>query len=204
MRWWPLSGIGFVVSFVVAIVLFGSGAGQQPGEVLTYYADHGDRVRQIAGFYVLGGGVLCLVSFAAVLSRTLAAPLVLASGTLTGGLLLGADALWAATAVTVQHERDFVLDPSTHLIVEDAGFVFFVASMLAAIAFVVTAAVAILRTHSLPRTLGWLGFAVAAGLAAAWYYIPLFGFLAWVAAASVLLTRNSRELPDSPSGTIAG
>jgi len=180
-----LSGTAFVAGVLLAIALFGSGAGREPAEIAAYYGNHGDRIRQIAGFYVLGVAVLFFVWFASVLGRTLDAPLVLATGILTATLLLGADALWAASAVTVQHEHGFVLDPSTHLIIEDAGFVFFLAAMLGAMGFVATASVAILRTRRLPRILGLLGFAVAASLAAAWYYLPLFALLAWILAASL-------------------
>lgn len=56
----------------------------------------------------MGIAVLCFVWFSSVLGRALDAPLVLAAGTLTGALLLGADMLWAATAITVQHERGFL------------------------------------------------------------------------------------------------
>jgi hypothetical protein len=79
---------------------------------------------------------------------TLDVPFVLGAGALTGALLLGADTLWAATAITAQHEHGYLLDPGTHLIVEDAGFAFFLAAMLAAMAFVAGASVAILRTHA--------------------------------------------------------
>lgn len=190
MRWEAVSGAAFVVFFLIAVLLFGSGAGRQPAEIAAYYGDHGDRVRQIAGFYTLAVAVLFFVWFASVLCRTLDAPLVLAAGTLTGALLLGADGLWAATAITVQHEEGFVLDPSTHLIVEDAGFALFLAAMLAAMGFVATASVAILRTRRLPSTLGVVGFLVAASLAAAWYYLPLFALLAWVLAVSLLSLRS--------------
>jgi hypothetical protein len=197
MRWRALSGTAFVVTTAAAIGLFGSGAGRQSAEILAYYSNHGDRVRQIAGFYMLGVGVLFFVWFAGVLGRTLEAPLVLAAGSVAGTLLLGADALWTATAVTVQHERGFVLDPNTHLIIEDAGFVVFLAAMLGAAGFVATASVAIVRKGAMPRLLGWLGFPVAASLTAAWYYLPLFALLAWVLAASLLLlfakTGEARE-----------
>jgi hypothetical protein len=113
MRWVALSGAAFVIAFVIAILLFGSGAGRQPPEIAAYYADHGDRIRQIGAFYALGVAVLLFVWFSDVLCRTLEAPVVLAAGTVTGALLLGADGMWAATAITVQHERGFVLDPNT-------------------------------------------------------------------------------------------
>lgn len=191
MRWPAFSGIAFVVGFLTGIALFGGGAGSAPAEIAAYYSTHGDRVRQIAGFYVLGVSVLFFLWFAAVLCRRLGAPLVLAAGSLTGALLLAADAVWAATAVTVQHEPSFVLDPSTHLLVEDAGFVLFLASMLGAMLFVMVTSVAILRTHALTRLLGFLGFAVAASLAASWYYLPVFAFLAWIAALSLMLAFGS-------------
>ena len=195
MRWVALSGAAFVILFVVGVLLFGSGAGSRPGEIAAYYGDHGDRARQIAGFYALGIAVLFFVWFARVLSRTLDAPLAFAFGTVTGALLLGADGLWAATAVTVQHEDAFVLDPNTHLIIEDAGFAFFLAAMLAAMGFVATASVGILRTRRLPAPLGASGLLVAASLAAAWYYLPLFALLAWVLAASLLCLRPRISVP---------
>jgi hypothetical protein len=189
VRWPALSGTAFVLLFVAAVLLFGSGAGRQPAEIAGYYANHADRVRQIAGFYALGVAVLFLIWFSRVLRRVLDAPLVFAFGLLTGALLLGAGGLWAASAVTVQHERGFVLDPDTHLIVEDTGFVFFLAAMLAAMGLVAAASTAILRTRALPAPLGALGLLVAASLAAAWYYLPLFGLLAWIFAASLLCLR---------------
>lgn len=187
MRWAAFSGIGFVVGFLAGIALFGAGAGSQPAEIAAYYSSHGHRVRQIAGFYVLGVSVLFFLWFVAVLCRKLGAPFVLAAGSLTAALLLAADSAWAATAVTVQHEPGFVLDPNTHLLVEDAGFVLFVASMLAAMLFVTVTSVAIVRTQALARLAGILGFPIAASLAASWYYLPVFAFLAWIAALSLML-----------------
>jgi hypothetical protein len=195
VRWTALSGTAFVVLFVVAALLFGSGAGRHPAEIVTYYADHGDRIRQIAGFYVLGVAVLSFIWFSRVLGRAIDAPLVPGFGTLTGALLLGADALWAATAITVQHEQGFVLDPNTHLIIEDTGFAFFLAAMLAAMGFVAAASVAILRTRALFALLGVLGLVVAASLAAAWYYLPVFALLAWVLATSLLCLRPRDRAP---------
>ena len=178
MRWAPLSGIAFVVGCLVAVGLFGGGAGNRPAEITAYYASHGYRARQIAGFYVLAVAVLFLVWFSGVLCRRLDAPFLLAVGSLTGGLLLAAGALWASTAVTVQHESGFVFDPNTHLLLEDAGFVLFVASMLGAVAFVAATSAAVLRTGELPRLVGFCGFAVVASLAASWYYLPVFALLA--------------------------
>jgi hypothetical protein len=56
---------------------------------------------------------------------------------------------------------------------------------------VAAASVAILHTHALPSVLGLIGFPVAAGLAAAWYYLPLLALLAWILAVSLLLCFRS-------------
>jgi hypothetical protein len=192
MRWSALSGVAFVVGFLVAIGLFGGGAGNQPSEIAAYYSDHGDRLRQIAGFYTLGASVLFFLWFANVLCRRLGAPFVLAAGSLTSALLLAAGAVWAATAVSVEHEPSLVLDPNTHLVLEDTGFVLFLASMLGAMLFVTVTSVAILRTHALSRIAGFAGFPVAACLAASWYYVPVFALLAWIAALSLMLCFSRR------------
>jgi hypothetical protein len=84
-------------------------------------------------------------------------------------------------------------DRGRQIAVEDAGFVLFVAAMLAALGFVVAASVAALRTGALHRVLAIVGFPVAVSLAASWYYLPVFALLAWVAAASVFLIRGTQS-----------
>jgi hypothetical protein len=41
--------------------------------------------------------------------------------------------------------------------------------------------------------LGLIGFPIAASLAAAWYYLPLFALLAWILVASLLLCFRRRK-----------
>jgi hypothetical protein len=43
-----LSGAAFVVLALLAIALYGYGAGPQPAEIVAYYGNHGDRARQMA------------------------------------------------------------------------------------------------------------------------------------------------------------
>jgi hypothetical protein len=75
--------------------------------------------------------------------------------------------------------------------------VLFLTAMLAAMGLVLAASVAIMRTRALPRILGLSGFPIAASLAAAWYYLPVFALLAWLAAASLLLLFARGSAPRS-------
>ena len=122
MRRLGLTGVAFVVLFVAAVALYGSGAGSS--EIASYYAGFGNRMRQIGGFAVLLLGCLFLAVSVAVLIRSVVgaeplATVALVSGTCAVGLLAVANALWAATAFTVELEPAYRVDPETHLLIED-------------------------------------------------------------------------------------
>ena len=183
MRPLSLSGLAFVVCFAAAVAVYGSGAGSDPSSIAAYYADPSDRQRQIAGFAVLLVGCVLLLVYVAVLARELDEPL--ASVALVGGgasalLLALANALWAASAFTVEIERNYELNASTHLLLEDTGFGVFATAMAFAIPFV-----ACISTRQ-PSWLAALGGLSAIGLAAAYWYWPVAVFLVWVACGSAL------------------
>jgi hypothetical protein len=191
MRSMPLSGAAFVGCFAVAAALYGGGAGSSAASISAYYAA-GDGHRQIAGFAVLLAGTVCLLHFVAVLRRELVreeplATVALASGIAAAALLLAANALWAATAFAVALEPGgYRPDPGAHLLVEDAAFVLLVSAAAAAIPFVLATTLAA-RRSGWPAWFGALGALAAAGLAAAYWYVPLVLFLAWIAAGSLRL-----------------
>jgi len=191
---WALSGIGFVACFVLAIALYGNGAGDTPREIAAYYASQENRLRAIGGFgALLAGLVLFLIYVATLRAAAQAEPfatLVLVGGVAGAVLLMAANALWAGTAFAAELEPSVPVGPSAHLIMEDAGYALFVSAMAADILLVAAASLAALRNGSLPRWLAWLGFAVAASLVAAYWYVPLFLFLVWVLAVSVVLARR--------------
>jgi hypothetical protein len=192
MRLVPLSGVAFVGCFAVAAALYGGGAGSSAASISAYYAA-GDGHRQIAGFAVLLAGTVCLLHFVAVLRRELVreeplATVALASGIAAAALLLAANALWAATAFAVELEpAGFRVDPGAHLLVEDAAFALVVTAAATAIPLVVATTLAARRSGWAPPWLTWLGAAAAAALAAAYWYVPLAIFLAWLAAVSLRL-----------------
>lgn len=192
----PLTGVAFVALFVAAAALYGSGAGSSAGEISSYYADFGNRLRQIGGFAVLLLGCLFFAAYAAVLIRSVVgveplATVALASGTCAVGLLAVANGLWAATAFTVELEPTYHLDPRTHLLIEDSGFVVLVSAAALAIPFVAVTSWAASTSDVLPRWFGPLGIVAVGGLAAAYWYFPLLAFLAWIAAGSLALRARS-------------
>ena len=183
-----LSGLGFVACFAVAAALYGSGAGSGRAEIAAYYASSGDRARQIAGFAVLLAGCVLLLVFVGRFCRVArAGNAVLGSGIAAAAVLAVANALWAASAFTVELESGYRIDPRTHLLVEDAGFVVLVTAAALAIPFVVGGSVRAVREGGFPRWFAALGVVAALGLAGAYWYLPLAAFLLWVACASVLL-----------------
>ena len=185
-----------MVLFVAAAALYGSGAGSSAGEIASYYAGFGNRMRQIGGFAVLLLGCLCLAAYVAVLIRSVVggeplATVALVSGICAVGLLAVANGLWAATAFTVELEPAYHVNPETHLLFEDAGFVVLVSAAALAIPFVAVTSWAASSAQVLPRWFGALGILAVAGLAAAYWYFPLLAFLVWIAAGSVALVART-------------
>ncbi|HEU5215652.1 MAG TPA: hypothetical protein VFU30_08935 [Gaiellaceae bacterium] len=190
-----LSGLAFVACFAAAAALYGSGAGDRSAEIAAYYADQGDRMRQIAGFAVLLAGCVFLLVYVGRLCRSSGAGhAVVGSGIAATALLALANALWAASAFTVESEPGYRIDPRTHLLFEEAGFLVLVSAAALAIPFAVGIALRTRRGAGLPRWFGWLGGLTAVGLATAYWYVPLAVFLACIGCGSVLLAlQDSRR-----------
>lgn len=185
------AGIGFVAAFVAGVIVYGSGAGSGDVEIRSYYASHANRVHQIAGFALIVVAVVLFVAFVAGL-REVVSPDASVVAYLSGGcaavLLFAANALWAASALTVELESGYRIDPRTHLLFEDAGFALFVSAAAAAIPLVVAVS---LRGTFAPW-FGYAGLVVVAALATSYWYFPFFVFLAWVVCAAVLRERAPR------------
>jgi hypothetical protein len=191
-----LTGLAFVGCFVLAVVLYGGGAGSDPSEIVEYYASAASRMRQIGGFASLLAGCVFLVVYVGVLSRELVpdeplATIVRVSGGGTAVLLAMGNALWSASAFTAEIESGYRINPQSHLLIEDAAFVIVVSAMAIAIPFVAVSSVVASRTRRLPRWFAYLGIVAAVGLAGAYWYLPLLGFLVWISCGSLLLATTS-------------
>jgi hypothetical protein len=183
-RWCAFAGLAFVALFAAGAAVYGSGAGSSNAEIAAYYASHGNRLHQLIGFgLVAAAGVLLAVFAAGFVARV-----AVVGGLLSAALLLVANALWAASAFTVELEHGYLISPRTHLLLEDAGFACFVSAAAAAIPLVV--AVSVDRTR--PRWLAGLGVLAAVALALSYFYFPFFVFLAWVAVVAASSLRPSQ------------
>jgi hypothetical protein len=203
VRWLPLSGVAFVACFALAVALYGSGAGNDPIEIVAYYASSANRLRQIGGFAALLAGCLFLLVYVVVVVREVVREEPLSTIALLGGagaalLLAVGDALWAASALTAEIESGYRMSAPAHLLIEDAGFAVVVSGMAVAIPFVLAVSVATARSGRLPYWFALLGGVAVIGLAAAYWYLPLAAFLLWIACGSLLLAR-ARPRPTTPS-----
>lgn len=187
-RWCAFAGLAFVALFAVGAAVYGSGAGSSDAEIAAYYASHGNRLHQLIGFGLVAAAGVLLAAFAAGLASRVAH----VGGVLCAALLLVANALWAASAFTVELEPGYVLSPRTHLLFEDAGFACFVSAAAAAILLVV----AVSFERATPRWLAGGGVAAALALALSYFYFPFFVFLAWIA---LVAATSLRQAPLSPA-----
>jgi hypothetical protein len=207
VRWLALSGIAFVVCFAAAAIAYGGGAGSSPAEIHAYYSASGEQARQLAGFGLLLLGAMCLLLFVAtlriaVIRDELLGTVAVSSGAAAATLLTVANGLWAGTAFTAHFEGAGRISRSTHLMLEDTGFGFFIAAAATAIPFVAATALAAAREEQTRAWFGWLSVVAVGGLATAYWYVPTAFFLAWVLAASALAFRVERDQPSSAQPTL--
>ncbi len=191
-RWAGLSGLWFVVLFALGATLYGAGAGSRQQEITAYYASSRSRLHQIEGFAVLLVASVLLMLYVAVLRRrtvrdALMGDVAILSGAAAVAFLMLANALWATTAFTVQIQGSYEVAAESHLLIEDAAFICLVTGMAAAIPWVLVTSFSGVRNGELPSWFAVLGVIAMVGQALAYWYLPLIGFLLWVAAGSVLL-----------------
>jgi len=189
-----LAGVSFVVLYAAAFAL-GIEVGASDREILDYYADSGNRAKEVVAFFLIAAAALAFIVFAGSLRSLIAraeqetamlAALAWAGGTACAVLVLAGDAVSRATAFAAMSE-DFRLDPNTRRLFEDAGFLLFVSGALAAILLVIAVSLAALRHGLLPRWLGWAGFPAAALLPLAIGFVGFLVLALWMLAVSAAL-----------------
>jgi len=202
-RWSPLSGIAFVVLFVVALGV-SDGPGDTPQEVAAYYAESGNRNREFLAFFLVVGAALAFLWFLGALRTVLvrgeAEParwtaLGFGAGVASTTLLLAAAAVSVAAAGAAG-EDDFRLDPDTWNVLSNATYALLVCSVMAAALLVLATSIVGLRTLVLPRWTALAGFVVAPVLLFAVFFFPLFVWLGWTLAVSVVLLLRTARVAD--------
>ena len=207
-RWSPLSGVVFAVLFLAALGVSGSGPGETPEAVAEWYADEGNRGAAFLVFFLFAAAALAFLWFLGLLRGVLAraegdpgrwTAVGFAAGVASATLLLAAASLYVAPAVTAGDD-DFSFDPSTAETFTNAGFALLVSSTMAGALLVLATSIVAHRTGVLPAWLALGGFVVAAILLFAIFFLPLFVWLAWVLAVSVVLVVRTARVTDWRSG----
>jgi hypothetical protein len=193
-RWAGVAGIAFVALYVVGFAVGGEPP-DEDADLITHYADSGERAQDFVAFFLIAAAALSFVLFVSGGSRLLArsegpprtlSALAWAGGIACAALVLAGNAVSRAPA-SAATDDEFALDPNTHDIVESAGFLLFVSAALAAIFVVAAVSLGALRYGFLPRWLGWAGIVVAVLLPSAIAFVGFLILLAWVLAVGITL-----------------
>lgn len=204
-RWGPLSGVAYVILFLVGILAGEDGPGDTPEEHVAYYADAGNRTKDFAIFFVLVAAGLLFLWFLAGLRGILVraegevarwTALAYGAGIASAALFLGAASLFVAPAGSAGDESFRNVNPSAVNILGNAGYAMFVCSIMVAALLVLATSIVALRTLVLPRWLSLAGFVVAPLLLLAIFFVPVFLWLAWILAVSAVLILRTARVED--------
>ena len=199
-RWAPISGIVFVVLFVVGFSLIDFPSGDDSAaKIASFYNDGGERAQLIIGCYLLVLSALFFLWFLASLrSRLLAAEgppgrltaIAFGSGLVFVGLLMVAAAVFMTVAANITFGDEKFAGVEAARLLPNLGYpVLLIGGMFAAIAMIDATCVLIMNTATLPRWIAWFGFVAAAVLLVSFLFFPIILFLLWVLFTSVALYR---------------
>lgn len=195
-RWAPLSGIVFVVLWVVALFLVSNNPGDSDSEIVSWYEDSGHRHKQIAGVLIILAASLAFIWFVSVLRGRLAhaegkagtlTAIAFGAGLVTTALWTVANVFFAAISFAVGDTNEFAVDPNTYRVINDMGYAIFVSGTTVALLVVVATALHSLKGQIVPKWIAWLSFVVAATMLVSFFFIPFLIFLGWVLVVSVVL-----------------
>jgi hypothetical protein len=193
-----LSGIAFVAlwigGFAVSLV---DEPGDSDAEILTYYADDGNRGGDQIGFFLALAACLFFLWFLTVLRARLAGAegkagpytaLGFGAGLVATALWIVASVFFMAVSYTAQETPEFKVDPNTERLISEMGYLLFVVGTPVAGVLVLATSLLGLKARLVPRWLSWLGFPIAALMILAFLaVIPFLIFLAWVLVVSIVL-----------------
>jgi hypothetical protein len=190
-RWWPVSGIVFVVLFVTVFLLVGD-TGNTAADSATLLPAHEHRL--FAAFLV---GVLAMVAMlaffaslrrvveAAAPTRPLLATMSFVPATVTAALLPGSLAILGGGA---QAGSDTSLSPALAAVILDVQYPFLAAGYMFLSVAVICVSVALLGSTAAPSWLAWSGVVAGViGLASITFF-PILLVALWVLVASIALT----------------
>jgi hypothetical protein len=200
--WTPIAGVLAAVTFVFGLLSAANSPGSKDtdAQVLAWYANHGHRVENLVGAFVLAFCGLFFLWFASGLRQRLRA----AEGqggrlanVALGGAILFVGMLWvgAAALAAIPAAQAFgklpplkVADIARFLPSVGLGAIL-VFSAFGAIALIDATSIVIMRTGILPKWFAWLGFIATVVLLFGVLFFPMIALPIWLLAGSVILFR---------------
>jgi hypothetical protein len=207
--WGSLSGLAFVVLFVVgsALIFDGPNGDETPAKYVAFYGDSSHRDKINIGWLLAGLGVFFFLWFVASLRETVREATIASAGdsmlaflVTIGGTAYGAVTLVAlgeAAGVRTMSDDTFQHQVFPGIIhANDDGVYIAHATGTAALAAMIFAfSITVLATRVLPRWIGWFGVVAAVAALASVFFVTMFVWLLWIAVASVVLFLAARQGP---------
>ena len=210
-RWAPVSGILYVVLWVITIFLVEGDTGDSDAEIVAWYADSGNRNKQIAGFLIVLAASLSFIWFLSVLRDRMVeaagtgakTAVAFGAGLVAVTLWTAASAVWASLSFTVDDSDEFVLDPNMDRLFGLLGYALWFGGTTIALLVVLCVGLVGLRGRLIPRWLAWVSFVVAATMLVSFFFIPILIWFVWVLVVSLvwLFWKPAPEAaPAAPAG----
>ncbi len=212
-RWAPVSGILYVVLWIVVIFALEGDTGDSDAEILAWYADSGNRDQQVISFFLVLAASLCFVWFLSVLRGRLAqaegtagtkTALAFGAGLVAVTLWMIAAAIWMSISFAVDDADEFVVDPNMDRLFGNLGYALWFGGTTIALLVVLCAGLVGLRGQLMPRWLAWVSFVVAATMLVSFVFLPFLIWLGWVLVVSLVFLfwkpQADVEAPAAPAG----
>ncbi len=194
-RWAPVSGILYVVLWVIVLFTLEGDTGDSDAEILAWYADSGNRDQSLASFMIILAAGLLFVWFLSVLRGRMAeaegtagtrTALAFGAGLVAVTLWTAAVAIWTSIAFAVQDSDEFVVDPNMDRLFGILGYATWFAGTTIALLLVLCVGLVGLQGRLIPRWLAWVSFVVAATMLVSFFFVPFLIWLAWVLVVSLV------------------
>jgi hypothetical protein len=198
-RFAPLTGIGFVVLVIVAVIVGGETPGADDGivKVVNYWKDNQDQA--IASAIIAAISTVFLLWFAGVLRAVLAlaeGPPARLANTAFGGAIVGAMGwllLIGFTFVAADTADDVAPQVTQAMSVLQADF-FFPLSVGFAV-FLLASGLALVRTAALPAWVGWSALVLGVVSVTPVGFFAILAMLVWIVVVSVMLFMATPAAP---------
>lgn len=212
--WGSLSGLAFVVLFVLGSILIfdgPSGENDSPAKYTAFYGDNGHRDKISIGWILAGLGVFFFLWFVASLRSIvrdhergesggdgMLGSLVSIGGAVYAAVAMGALGLAVGSRTmsddTYNHE---VYSGVIHAF-NDATYIMHATGTAALAAMIFAFSIVILNSRVLPRWLGWFGLLAGVAAIASIVFVTMIVWLVWIALTSLMLFARSRTNTSTP------